>query len=1018
MLVLLAYFFAAAVGAAILGTAVFARARAKRRNTPAASEQSLAELRRFRAAMDACEDPIYMVDRESLRFIDATAGALRQTGLRRDQLLKLGPPDLLRESREDLVRSYDELIAAAPQRMRSESTGRFNDGRESYVELNRQAMRLDGRWTIVSTSRDITERKRAELAAQRFARMFAALSDTNEAVMRAATPEDLYQRVCDAAISGGKLLAASVCVLDEASGVARIVAAAGVSADKMRDTRLPIDASTPEGRGLVGTAFRSQAPCISNDYVNDERTSHWHAKAAPAGIASGAALPLIQRGRTIGVLLLLSGERQAFDDEIVKLLLHMGRNVAFALDNYEREAVREAAEEQLRTTQARLTRAIRGANDGLWELDVATREMWVSPHFSELFGFEQSEFLGTSQKFFDVLHVEDSPKLRDAIERCIREDALMDVEVRGKTRAGEWRWYRVRAALERNAAGNPMTVSGSQRDITQRQRYQLALIEATETAAAANKAKSEFLANMSHEIRTPMNGVIGMIELLLETPLNPMQLDYAQTVRDSAAGLLTMINDILDFSKVEAGKLELECLDIDVRDTVEDVARLLAIQAHAKGLEVIALLDPSLPDLVRGDAGRLRQVLLNLGGNAVKFTQQGEVAIECKVVEKDAQGVTIRCEVRDTGMGIPASRLDALFKPFTQVDSSTTRRFGGTGLGLSIVKRLVDLMGGEVGVISAAGAGSTFWFTARLGVAQDTTRLRPAPPMSLRSQRIIVVDDNMTNRKVLMGQLSLCGMDAVCASSADEALSVMRHAAAAGRPFEVALLDHQMPGCDGATLGKTILSEPALSQARLILLTSSGQRGDGKMFASLGFAAYLLKPVTHRDLTDCLMMVLGTQPEGWRLATQPIVTRHALRSQRLRDSFHLLLAEDNIVNQKVACRILEKIGYRVDVAADGQAAFTAWESGRYDLILMDCQMPIMDGYETTRKIRQREGAGQHIPIIALTAHAMKGADNECRAAGMDDYLSKPIDRAELQQSLRRWLDEAPDESPVQADRAG
>jgi PAS domain S-box-containing protein len=1029
MLLLMPYFLAAAAGAAIMGIAAWARARARQRgyaalrpgdpiSTAALPKQSFAELRRFRAVMDACEDPIYMVDRETLLFIDATAGALRQTGLRYEQLMKLGPKDLLREKREDLIRSYDELIAAAPEVMRKESAGRYPDGRQSYVELHRHAMRLDGRWTIVSISRDITERKLAEIAAQRFTRMFAALSDTNEAIMRAATPEDLYQRVCDAAVRDGKLLGASVCVLDEKTAVAHIVAAAGVSAGALLDARLPIDESTPQGRGLIGSAFRSQQPCISNDYVNDERTSHWHEQAGRAGIAAGAALPLIQRGRTIGVLLLLSSEKQAFDDEIVKLLQHMGRNVAFALDNYEREAEREAAEEQLRATQARLTRAIRGANDGLWELDVATREMWVSPHFAELFGFAQNEFLGVSQKFFDVIHAEDQPKLRDAIERCIREDVLMDVEARGKTHAGEWRWYRIRAALERNAAGEPMTVSGSERDITQRQRYQLALIEATETAAAANKAKSEFLANMSHEIRTPMNGVIGMIELLLETPLNPMQLDYAQTVRDSAAGLLTVINDILDFSKVEAGKLDLECLDIDVRDTIEDVARLLAIQAHPKGLEVIALLDPSLPDLVRGDAGRLRQVLLNLGGNAVKFTEKGEVAIECKVLEKDAQGVTIRCDVRDTGMGIPASRQNALFKPFTQVDSSTTRRFGGTGLGLSIVKRLVELMGGEVGVSSEEGAGSTFWFTARLGIAQDAAKAPPAPPMSLRSQRIIIVDDNMTNRKVLMGQLSLSGMDAVSASTADEALSLMRHAAAAGRHFEIALLDHQMPGCDGATLGKTILSEPQLQKTRLILLTSSGQRGDGQLFAELGFAAYLLKPVTHRDLTDCLLMVLGTQAEGWRLATQPIVTRHALRSQRARDSYHILLAEDNIVNQKVACRILEKLGYRIDVAADGQAAFAAWETGRYDLILMDCQMPIMDGYETTRKIRQREAAGRRIPIIALTAHAMKGADNECRAAGMDDYLSKPIDRGELQQCLRRWLDETADGTPSQANQAG
>jgi two-component system, sensor histidine kinase and response regulator len=959
-----------------------------------APRQTVAELQRFRAAVDTCVDAIYMVDRETLKFVDATATASSRTGYSHEELIKLGPLDLLKDNRAELIRSYDEAIAAGGQCVRSESKGRHKDGRESFVELNRQAVCIDGRWIIVTISRDVTERKLAERRTQRVAAIFAALSDINEAIMRVSLPEDLYGSVCQAAVRDERLLAAAICMRAEHSGDAQIVAVAGATAEKLRDIHAE----------LFATALRTQAPCISNDFRNDARKAQWHEAARHAGMASGAALPLIQQGRAVGALLLYSPYKNAFDDEVVQLLMHMGRNVVFALDNMKRESERKLAEDLLRSADARLKRATRGANDGLWELDVASREIWVSEHFAGMLGCEQQEFLGNRQKFFDVLHAEDAARLRDALERCIREDVPVDMEVRAKTRSGEQHWHRVRGALERNSSGAAWAVSGSQRDITQRQQYALALLEATETAAAANNAKSQFLANMSHEIRTPMNGVIGMIELLLETPLNPMQLDYAETVRDSASALLTVINDILDFSKVEAGKLDLELLDMDLRDTVDDVARLLAIQAHAKGLEVIALVDPSLPDLVRGDAGRLRQILLNLGGNAVKFTQKGEVSIECKAVQKDERGVTVRCEVRDTGMGIPATRIDALFKAFTQVDASTTRRFGGTGLGLSIVQRLVELMGGEVGVSSEEGAGSTFWFTVRLDPAQDTAKARPAPPIALRGQRIIIVDDNMTNRKVLMGQLSLCGMDAVCASSADEALSLMRHAAVAGRPFEVALLDHQMPGCDGATLGKTILAEHALRGARLILLTSSGQRGDGRLFSDLGFAGYLLKPVTHRDLTDCLMMVLGTQAEGWRMATQPIVTRHALRSQRVREAqYHVLLAEDNVVNQKVACRILEKMGYRVDVAAEGQAAFEAWQSGRYHLILMDCQMPVMDGYETTRKIREHEAGRKHIPIIALTAHAMKGADNDCRAAGMDDYLSKPIDKEQLEKSLQRWL---------------
>ena len=653
---------------------------------------------------------------------------------------------------------------------------------------------------------------------------------------------------------------------------------------------------------------------------------------------------------------------------------------------------RARMEEVLRQSEERYRTVIEEMTDSFWETD-------LTGHFT-FFNHQVMAEQRRSRAELLALNNTDNRQHMDEASLKTAFETLRKVYVTGKPARGavydlirgDGTKYSVESSISliKDAKGQPIGFRGISRDVTKRIQAEKELQHAKDAAEAANRAKSEFLANMSHEIRTPMNGIIGMTELTLDTELKSEQREYLGMVKASADALLAIINDILDFSKIEAGKLALDPINFQLRDSIDDTLKTLALRAHQKGLELASQVLPEVPDGLIGDPGRLRQILMNLIGNAIKFTPHGEVIVRVAVTSSQAAEAVLHFSVTDTGVGIPPEKQQVIFEAFSQADGSTSRRYGGTGLGLTISAKLVEMMGGRIWVDSQPEQGSTFHFTARFSVQEEGEAVaRPRLAVDWHNLPVLVVDDNATNRSILQGLLTHWQMKPTAVESGAAALRVLE---GGGTAFPLILLDAQMPGMDGFNLAGQITRNPALAGATIMMLSSSGQSGDAARCRELGIAAYLTKPVKQSELFGAILSVLSAPAQA--ASKKQIITRHSLRETR--KHYQILLAEDNAINQKLAVRLLEKEGHRVVVAGTGRQAVEAFAGQPFDLILMDVQMPEMNGYEATAAIREAELAtGRHIPIIAMTAHAMKGDRERCLEAGMDGYVSKPIKSEEL-----------------------
>ena len=770
---------------------------------------------------------------------------------------------------------------------------------------------------------------------------------------------------------------------------------------------------------VVGDLPSRRAVHTGQIFIGDLQSDLWGqdtiAYRDGTGTGPVMAIPMVSGGESIGAVMVLRsvGEAQftrVESDRARILVPPLAGAVGLSSLSDQLRSDNIAADVERTRLSNSLRMLLESAGEGIYGIDADGRCTFMNTAAAGALGVDISNVMGelTHPRFHhnradgSLIAFIDSPiykamhgggSCRVATEVMWRSD--------GSSFPAEYSAFPIvdEAAVTGEATGAVITFN----DITERKRIEDDLAVAHAQAMEASRLKSEFLANMSHEIRTPMNGVIGMTGLLFTTTMNAEQREYAEAISQSAESLLTVINDILDFSKIEAGKIDIEVIDFDLRVVVEEAAKLIAPKADEKDLELGVMVDPQMPTRVRGDPGRIRQILINMLGNAVKFTDAGEVILRVQKESEHGTAVGVRFEVTDTGIGIDAAQQSRLFESFIQADASTTRRFGGTGLGLAICKKLAERMGGQVGVRSEAGKGSTFWFALTL----ETGAVRPGRPApshaALQDVRVLVVDDNKTNRVILEQNLRVWGARSVSFESGPDALLGLHHAIEAGDPYRLAVLDYQMPGMDGIEVARAIRRDRTIMGIGLILLTSSSRPGDPRAAEQAGIDAFLTKPARIADLYDCLATLL--EPAGdERTGVITDSIRYTFTEVALELKARLLVVDDNPVNQRVAVRMLEKMGHVVDVADNGIGALAALARVKYDAVLMDCQMPEMDGFEATREIRRREGSDRHTIVVAMTAGAMAGDQEKCLAAGMDAYLSKPVKADRLAAMIELWAD--------------